>query len=157
MLFHTTVSIEGTVMQIEKALINDRLHDVAKVPWKSCIPTIYNFAIICPWNFAIFLKSSLLVNSFYCLFCLENKHLRLNRLKTTAAMNARISVFVICVEAIIYFLLHNLHDCSIKLYILTYSLLQQRLRRKKIFKCVNLTHKFRLKVTLATKLFFAIK
>ena len=72
-------------------------------------------------------------------------------------MNARISVFVICVEAIIYFLLHNLHDCSIKLYILTYSLLQQRLRRKKIFKCVNLTHKFRLKVTLATKLFFAIK
>ena len=27
-------------------------------------------------------------------------------------MNAKISVFVICVEAIIYSLLHNLHDCT---------------------------------------------
>ena len=25
-------------------------------------------------------------------------------------MNAKLSIFVICVEAIIYFLLHNLHD-----------------------------------------------
>ena len=28
-------------------------------------------------------------------------------------MNAKISVFVICVEAIIYFL-YNLHDCTFK-------------------------------------------
>ena len=27
-------------------------------------------------------------------------------------MNAKISVFVICVEVIIYLLLHNLHDCT---------------------------------------------
>ena len=27
-------------------------------------------------------------------------------------MDAKISVFVICVEAIIYFLLYNLDDCS---------------------------------------------
>ena len=27
-------------------------------------------------------------------------------------MNAKISVFVICAEEIIYFLLHNLHDCT---------------------------------------------
>ena len=27
-------------------------------------------------------------------------------------MNAKISVFVICVEAIIYLLLYNLHDCT---------------------------------------------
>ena len=27
-------------------------------------------------------------------------------------MNANISVFVICVEAIMYLLLHNLHDCT---------------------------------------------
>ena len=27
-------------------------------------------------------------------------------------MNANISVFVICVEAITYLLLHNLHDCT---------------------------------------------
>ena len=29
-------------------------------------------------------------------------------------MNAKISVFVICVEAIIYLLLFNLHDCTFK-------------------------------------------
>ena len=29
-------------------------------------------------------------------------------------MNAKISVFVICIEAIIYLLLYNLHDCTFK-------------------------------------------
>ena len=29
-------------------------------------------------------------------------------------MNAKISVLVICVEAIIYLLLHSLHDCTFK-------------------------------------------
>ena len=28
-------------------------------------------------------------------------------------MNAKISVLVICVEAIIYLLLYNLHDCTL--------------------------------------------
>ena len=56
-------------------------------------------------KFAIFLKSSLLFNSFYCLFCL-NKTLRLNNLKIRTAMNAKIPVFVICVEVIIYLLLY---------------------------------------------------
>ena len=38
-------------------------------------------------------------------------------------MNARISVFVICVEAIAYFLLYNLHDCTFKcLYLLSLAL-----------------------------------
>ena len=37
-----------------------------------------------------------------------NKTLQLNNLKTRIAMNAKISVFVICVEAIIYLLLCNL-------------------------------------------------
>ena len=36
-------------MQIEKAVINDRL-GVSKVSWKFRIPTIYNFAVIYPWN-----------------------------------------------------------------------------------------------------------
>ena len=40
---------KGTVMQIEKARINDRL-PVSKVSWKFRIPTIYNFAVIYPWN-----------------------------------------------------------------------------------------------------------
>ena len=29
-------------------------------------------------------------------------------------MNVNISVFVICVEAVIYLLLYNLHDCTFK-------------------------------------------
>ena len=29
-------------------------------------------------------------------------------------MNVKISVFIICVEAIIYLLLYNLHDCTFK-------------------------------------------
>ena len=45
-------------------------------------------------------------------FLFINKTLRLNNLKTRTAMNAKISVFVICVEAIIYLLLYNLHDCT---------------------------------------------
>ena len=44
-----------------------------------------------------------------------NETLRLNNSKTRTAMNAKISVFVNCVEAIIYLLLYNLHDCTFKL------------------------------------------
>ena len=51
---------------------------------------------------------SLLFNSFYCTFCLWTK---LN-LKNKTAVNAKISVFVTCVEAIIYLLLYNLHDST---------------------------------------------
>ena len=32
-------------------------------------------------------------------------------------MNTKISMFVICVEAIIYLLLYNLHDCTSNLFI----------------------------------------
>ena len=41
--------LKSTIMQIEKALINDRLN-VSKVSWKFRIPTIYNFAVIYSWN-----------------------------------------------------------------------------------------------------------
>ena len=85
--------------------------------WKFLIPIIYNFCIYWPLKFAIFLKSSLLFNSFYCLFLLVNKTLLLNKLKTRADMNAKISVFVICVETIIYLLLNNLHDWPLSLTI----------------------------------------
>ena len=43
------VVLKGTVIQIEKALINDRLR-VLKVSWKFRILTIYNFTVIYPWN-----------------------------------------------------------------------------------------------------------
>ena len=39
-----------------------------------------------------------------------NKILWMKNSKTRTATNAKISIFVICVEAIIYLLLHNLHD-----------------------------------------------
>ena len=63
-------------------------------------------------KFAIFLKRSLLFNSFYCLFLFINKTSRLNNLKTRAAMNAKISLFLFCVKAITYLLLYNLHGCT---------------------------------------------
>ena len=43
--FHT--GFKGTVMQIEKAMINDRFC-VLKVSRKFCVPTIYNFVVIAP-------------------------------------------------------------------------------------------------------------
>ena len=46
-----------------------------------------------------------------------NKTLRLNNLKTKTAKNAKISVFAICVEAIKYLLLYNLHDCTFKSFL----------------------------------------
>ena len=41
-----------------------------------------------------------------------NKTLRRNYLKTRTAMDAKVSVFVMCVEAIIYLLLYHLRDCT---------------------------------------------
>ena len=43
-----------------------------------------------------------------------NKTLRLNNLTTRRAMNMKVSVVDTCIEAIIYLLLHNLHDCTFK-------------------------------------------
>ena len=65
-------------------------------------------------KFTTFLKSSLLFNSFYCLFLFINKILRLSNLKPRAAVNAKSAVFDIYVEAIIHLLLYNLHDCTFK-------------------------------------------
>ena len=45
-------------------------------------------------------------------FLFINKTLRLSNLKTRTAMNAKVSVFLICVEAIIFFLLYNLYDST---------------------------------------------
>ena len=42
--------VKGTVVQIEKKLINDHLR-VLKVSRKCRIPTIYSFAVIYPCNF----------------------------------------------------------------------------------------------------------
>ena len=47
---YSFVAIEGTVMKIEKVLINDCLR-VSKVSWKYHIPTFYNFALIYLWDF----------------------------------------------------------------------------------------------------------
>ena len=44
------------------------------------------------------------------------KTLRLNNLKIRTAMNAKLLVFVICVEAVKNLLLCNLNDCTFKLF-----------------------------------------
>ena len=53
-------------------------------------------------------------NSLDCFYVI-NKTLWSNGLKTRADMYAKISMFVVCVEAIIYLLLYNLH-ISIKIF-----------------------------------------
>ena len=91
-------------MQIEKALTNDRLRI-------SGIPTIW----LCsnsPVKFAIFLKGSLLFK-FLLSFLFINKTSQLNNLKTWIAMNAKMSVFGICVEEIVYFSSYNMHDYTL--------------------------------------------
>ena len=50
---------------------------------------------------------------FLLSFLFINKTLLLNNLKARTAMNAKVSVFVICVEARIYLLLYNLHDFTL--------------------------------------------
>ena len=49
---------------------------------------------------------------FLLSFLFVNKTLRLNNLKTRTGMNEKNSMFCICVEAIIYLLLYNQHDCT---------------------------------------------
>ena len=101
-------------MQIEKALINDCLL-VLKVTWKFWVPTIYNFAVIYLWSF-LFSEKVVYFLTISDVFSVNNKTLKLINIKTRTVTNAKISVFVICVKAIIYLLLYNLHGSTFKLY-----------------------------------------
>ena len=49
-------------------------------------------------------------------FLFINKILRLNNSKTRTAVNAKVLVFINYIEAIIFLLLYNLHDCTLKLF-----------------------------------------
>ena len=49
LVIFTEEILKGTVMQIDKALINALLR-VSKVSWKFHIPTTYNLTVIYPWN-----------------------------------------------------------------------------------------------------------
>ena len=81
-------------MQIEKTLINENLR-VSKISWKFHIPTIYNFSVVYPWNLLLFKKVAYFLTISIVLSFLNN-------LKTRTVMNVKISVYVICVEAISY-------------------------------------------------------
>ena len=73
---------------------------------------------------AVFLKSSLLFNSFYAFSVCKQAFSvckRVNNLKNRTAMKAKTSVFVICVKTIIYLLIYNSHDCSCKVLSITKS------------------------------------
>ena len=95
-------------MQIKKALVNDRLR-FSKVFWKFRISTIYNFKVIYPWNLLFFEKVAYFL-TVSIVFSVYEQNLK--KAKTWIAMKAKNSVFVIFVEAIIYLLLHNLHNCT---------------------------------------------
>ena len=65
-----------------------------------------------------FLKKVAYVLQFLLSFLFVNKTFRLNNLNPKTAMNAKISVLLICLEAVIYLLLYNLHDYTFKLFVL---------------------------------------
>ena len=67
-----SIRFKGTVMQTENAVINDLLR-VSKVSYTFLTSTFYNFAVILPVKFAVFLKNSLLHNSISWIFCLWAK------------------------------------------------------------------------------------
>ena len=92
-------------MLIEKAIA----YMFLKVSLKFRIPTSFNFAAVYQWNLQ-FVKNLAYFLTIYIVLSAINKTLRLNNLKTRTAMNGKISVFVICVEAIIYLLLYNMHS-----------------------------------------------
>ena len=56
------IMIKETIMEIEKALINDRL-SVLKVSWKLFIPTIYNF-IVTVYNLTVSIVFSVYKQNF---------------------------------------------------------------------------------------------
>ena len=59
-----------------------------------------------------FLKKQPTFSHYLFSFLFINITLRINNLKTRIATNTKLSVFVLCVDAIIYLLLYNFHDCT---------------------------------------------
>ena len=89
-------------MQIEKALISDGL----RVSKAFCITIIYNFAVIYPLT----LPFSLKVAYFLTVSIAVSVYKQNFAARTAIGMRCKIRVFVICLEAIIYLLLYNLHN-----------------------------------------------
>ena len=98
-------------MQIEKALINDRLR-VSNVSWKFCIPTIVNFAVIHPWNLPFFKKVAyfLTVSIAFSIY----------KQNFTAQCKNECENFIVSYlcrsdhKFIIIWLLYDLHNCTFK-------------------------------------------
>ena len=82
-----------------------------------------------------------------------NKTLPLNNLKTRTAANAKTSVFVICVEAIIYLLLFHLHDCTFKVGLADSQKNLCHLLDRKPFKNDEKCFLFRLQALFILKIF----
>ena len=81
-----TANFKVTVMQIEKALIEDRLR-VSKTSWKFCVPTAFNFAVIYLWNLLLLSwKVAYFIKVFLLPFLFVNKTLRFSNLKCRIAM-----------------------------------------------------------------------
>ena len=99
---------------LKRKLINDCLNAL-ELSWKFLISTIYNFVVIYPLNLLLSKKVAYCWQ-FLLSFLVINKTLRFNNLKTRTVMNEKISVFVICVQVIIYLLLYNFCNCTFKSY-----------------------------------------
>ena len=99
--------LKGTVIQIKKKKNNKWSLKCLKFIPKFHISTIYNSGICALVKFVIFLKCGLLINTFYCLFCLYTNYLRLSNLKLKKMWTRNIQG-----------LLFPLFTCSYKSYFL---------------------------------------
>ena len=83
-----------------------------------CIPIIYGSVVIC-FQSLLFWKQVNLNNrvllSFVCKVFFWSKNL-----KNKKAVHAKFSICVSYVEAVIYLLLHNFHDCNFHNYLNCY-------------------------------------
>ena len=106
----------------------------------------FQLFIILQWfagEICYFLKSSPLFKSFYSHFLFIRKTLRFNDVQTRTVGNAKISVFLLFVEAIIYLLLYYLHNCTFKRIKLTTAKHWNQINRVRFtnpFTCNILIH-----------------
>ena len=88
---------------------------------------------MCGFTMNLFLITFVTISIVFLVFI--NKTLRLNNLihelNTRTTMNVKIWVFVICVEPIIYLLLHNLNDCTFHVALWKCSWMQGTAQAKK--------------------------
>ena len=99
--------LKGTIMQIKKKLW---LLKCVKCILKFHISTIYNFVAINPWNLLFLLKEAYFLTVFIVFsVCTQTLYQ-----KSYEDKFLRVCIYVKVFKVNVYFLLYNLHECTLK-------------------------------------------